>query len=93
MILYLYYKYILFIHVCQWKKWKFIFKIYRTFKTPDSIINNKFYTIDKNVAKDITNLVKNDGRFTPKKEQKQARQNLLKYCELDTFAMVKIWQN
>lgn len=46
-------------------------KIYRTFKTPDSIINNKFYTIDKNVAKDITNLVKNDGRFTPKKEQKQ----------------------
>ena len=28
----------------------------------------------------------------PKKEQKQARQNLLKYCELDTLAMVKIWQ-
>ena len=25
-------------------------------------------------------------------EQKIARQNLLKYCELDTFAMVKIWQ-
>ena len=26
------------------------------------------------------------------KEQKIARQNLLKYCELDTLAMVKIWQ-
>ncbi len=25
-------------------------------------------------------------------EQAQARKNLLKYCELDTFAMVKIWQ-
>ena len=25
-------------------------------------------------------------------EKKIARHNLLKYCELDTFAMVKIWQ-
>ena len=28
----------------------------------------------------------------PKEEQEIARKNLLKYCELDTFAMVKIWQ-
>ncbi|MBP5466048.1 MAG: DUF2779 domain-containing protein [Clostridia bacterium] len=28
----------------------------------------------------------------PKEEQEIARQNLLKYCELDTFAMVKIWE-
>lgn len=28
----------------------------------------------------------------PIKEQEVARHNLLKYCELDTFAMVKIWQ-
>ena len=28
----------------------------------------------------------------PPKEQAIARQNLLKYCELDTYAMVKIWQ-
>lgn len=28
----------------------------------------------------------------PPEEQKIARNNLLKYCELDTFAMVKIWQ-
>lgn len=28
----------------------------------------------------------------PIEEQKIARHNLLKYCELDTFAMVKIWQ-
>ena len=25
-------------------------------------------------------------------EQQRARQSLLKYCELDTFAMVKVWQ-
>lgn len=25
-------------------------------------------------------------------EQRKARQNLLKYCELDTYAMVKIWE-
>lgn len=28
----------------------------------------------------------------PKEEQEKARYNLLKYCELDTFAMVKIYQ-
>lgn len=28
----------------------------------------------------------------PLEEQEKERQNLLKYCELDTFAMVKIWQ-
>lgn len=28
----------------------------------------------------------------PKEEQEIARKNLLKYCELDTLAMVKVWQ-
>lgn len=28
----------------------------------------------------------------PPEEQKEARHNLLKYCELDTYAMVKIWE-
>ena len=28
----------------------------------------------------------------PPAEQEIARKNLLKYCELDTYAMVKIWQ-
>lgn len=28
----------------------------------------------------------------PEEEQERARYNLLKYCELDTLAMVKIWQ-
>ena len=28
----------------------------------------------------------------PKEEAESARHNLLKYCELDTFAMVKVWQ-
>ena len=28
----------------------------------------------------------------PQDEQAVARKNLLKYCELDTYAMVKIWQ-
>ncbi len=28
----------------------------------------------------------------PKQEAEKARHNLLKYCELDTFAMVKVWE-
>ena len=28
----------------------------------------------------------------PKEEQESTRKNLLKYCELDTYAMVKIWE-
>jgi hypothetical protein len=31
-------------------------------------------------------------QFMSPDEQKAARYNLLKYCELDTYAMVKIWQ-
>jgi hypothetical protein len=25
-------------------------------------------------------------------DQQEARNNLLKYCELDTYAMVKVWE-
>jgi hypothetical protein len=28
----------------------------------------------------------------PPEEQQKARHNLLKYCELDTYAMVKVWE-
>ncbi|MWM72824.1 DUF2779 domain-containing protein, partial [Escherichia coli] len=28
----------------------------------------------------------------PAEQQEITRHNLLKYCELDTFAMVKVWQ-
>ena len=28
----------------------------------------------------------------PPEEQAKARHDLLKYCELDTFAMVMVWQ-
>ena len=28
----------------------------------------------------------------PPEEQQVARHNLLKYCELDTYAMVKVWE-
>lgn len=28
----------------------------------------------------------------PEEEQREARRNLLKYCELDTYAMVKVWE-
>lgn len=30
--------------------------------------------------------------YMPKEEQETTRHNLLKYCELDTYAMVKIWE-
>ena len=33
-------------------------KIYKTWKTPDDIINNKLYTITKAQAEDIKNMVK-----------------------------------
>ena len=28
----------------------------------------------------------------PPDEREKARRDLLKYCELDTYAMVKVWQ-
>ena len=28
----------------------------------------------------------------PPEEREKARHDLLKYCELDTYAMVKVWQ-
>lgn len=31
-------------------------------------------------------------QFMEPEDQKKARRNLLKYCELDTYAMVKIWE-
>ena len=31
-------------------------------------------------------------QYMEPEEQKKARQNLLKYCELDTYAMVKVWE-
>ncbi len=31
-------------------------------------------------------------QFMDPEEQKEARHNLLKYCELDTYAMVKVWE-
>lgn len=31
-------------------------------------------------------------QFMDEEEQEKARHNLLKYCELDTYAMVKVWQ-
>lgn len=31
-------------------------------------------------------------QFMSPEDQKTARRNLLKYCELDTFAMVKVWE-
>lgn len=31
-------------------------------------------------------------QFMEPEDQKKTRHNLLKYCELDTYAMVKIWE-
>ncbi len=44
----------------QLDDWDSCPKVYRTFKTPDSIINNKFYSIDKETAKNISELLKNE---------------------------------
>ena len=44
--------------VSQIDDWDSCPKIYRTFKTPDNIINNKFNKVSKEVAQEIRNLVK-----------------------------------
>ena len=31
-------------------------------------------------------------QYMEEHDQEVARRNLLKYCELDTYAMVKVWQ-
>ena len=31
-------------------------------------------------------------QYMDPEEQRQARKNLLKYCELDTYALVKVWE-
>lgn len=43
--------------VSQKDNWEDCPKIYRTFKTPDDIISNKFYNIDSNLAMNIRNLI------------------------------------
>lgn len=42
----------------QDENWDDCPKIYRSFKTPDDIINNKYYTIDRETAKKLKDLVK-----------------------------------
>ena len=32
-------------------------------------------------------------QYMEPEEQKKTRENLLKYCELDTYAMVKVWED
>lgn len=44
--------------ISQKDNWDDCPKIYRSFKTPQDIINNKLYKIDKMTAQNITNLVK-----------------------------------
>ncbi len=45
----------------QSDEWDSCPKIYRAYKTPNDIINNKLYTIDKDIAEEIQRLVK-DGK-------------------------------
>ena len=45
----------------QCDEWDSCPKIYRAYKTPNEIINNKLYTITKEQAEEITNLIK-DGK-------------------------------
>ena len=45
----------------QADEWDSCPKIYRAYKTPNDIINNRLYTIDKNIAEEIQHLVK-DGK-------------------------------
>lgn len=44
----------------QKENWDECPKIYKTYKVPDDIINNKYYTVSKEVAEDIRNSVDKD---------------------------------
>lgn len=44
----------------QKENWDECPKIYKTYKVPDDIINNKYYTVSKEVAEDIRNSVNKD---------------------------------
>jgi hypothetical protein len=54
--------------VSQAENWNSCPKIYRSFKTPDDIINNKFYTIDKETAYNIQQLLSDTDIHSQKKD-------------------------
>ena len=49
-----------------------------------TVVNVNTATTKEDILKSIENL--------SLEEQKEIRECLLKYCELDTYAMVKIWE-
>ena len=57
--------------VSQVDNWDECPKIYRTFKTPDDIINNRFYNIDKETAYNIRNLIKTDNTTNIRSQKKE----------------------
>lgn len=62
--------------VSQTDDWDSCPKIYRTFKTPDNIINNKFYNIDKEIAKNIFNLLKTEDSSVSTNSKKELKSQI-----------------
>ena len=54
--------------ISQIDNWDNCPKIYRSFKTPDDIINNKFYSIDKETAYNIQQIVSDTTLHSQKKD-------------------------
>ena len=50
-------------------------------------LNNQIAT-----THDIARFIEEERRRMSPEDQELARHNLLKYCELDTYAMVKVWE-
>ena len=48
--------------------------------------------LDLEANKDFVDICELRLDLLDPEEQAKARHNLLKYCELDTYAMVKVWQ-
>ena len=63
---------------------RLIDKFLQSYETATEISRRKAYPYNPNIIKYIRSL--------PKEKQEQIKKSLLKYCELDTYAMVKIWQ-
>lgn len=61
----------------QTDDWESCPKIYRTFKTPDSIVNNRFYSIDEKTGKEITNLLKTEGSAVLNRSKKDLKSEII----------------
>ena len=63
--------------VSQLDNWDSCPKIYRVFKTPDDIINNRFYSIDKETALNIRSMVNLENSSLHSQSKKSLQDDII----------------